>query len=233
MKKKWEAMTEQHDTLGMLYPHLALSSAQDQNAASRNTGLLEGILAKAKASEKVQQTFFAENSHALLTMSSALAKVFAAGDKLLCMGNGGSSCDANHLAVEFNHPVTTGHPALPAINLSADTAMLTAIGNDVGFEQVFIRPLISLARKGDALFGISTSGNSKNMSKAFAQAKEMGVNTFALLGGDGGNIARSGDVDHCLIVKSDSVHRIQECHVLSYHILWELVHSQLTGKPNA
>jgi D-sedoheptulose 7-phosphate isomerase len=225
-------MTEQNGTLGMLYPHLNSSSDQGQNKAARDTALLEGILAKAKASENVQKAFFAENANALLSMSAALANVFAAGGKLLCMGNGGSSCDANHLAVEFNHPVTTGRAALPAINLSADTAMLTAIGNDVGFDQVFIRPLISLGRKNDALFGISTSGNSKNMSVAFAQAKEMGIRTFALLGSDGGHIGRSGHIDHCLIVGSDSVHRIQECHVLSYHILWELVHSQLAGCSN-
>jgi D-sedoheptulose 7-phosphate isomerase len=143
------------------------------------------------------------------------------------MGNGGSSCDAAHIAVEFLHPVTTGRPALAAVNLDADVAMLTAVANDVGFGHVFVRQLIALARAGDALIGVSTSGNSQNLLAAFAQAKAIGLATIGLSGMQGGAMAHSPDVDHCLVVETDSIHRVQETHVVIYHILWDLVHTLL------
>ena len=141
--------------------------------------------------------------------------------------NGGSSCDAAHIAVEFLHPVTAGRPALTAVNLGADLAMMTAVGNDVGFGHIFVRQLVAQARKGDGLIGVSTSGNSENLMIAFAKAKELDLVTIGLAGLDGGEMAMSGAVDHCLIVKTDSIHRIQECHVAIYHILWDLVHTLL------
>ena len=142
------------------------------------------------------------------------------------MGNGGSSCDAAHVAVEFQHPVTAGRPALTAIDLSADRTMLTAVANDIGFDHIFVRQIIAQGRSGDGLIGLSTSGNSKNLVKAFIKAKEMGLTTVGLAGMNGGAMATIG-LDHCLIVEEDSIHRIQECHVTIYHILWDLVHSLL------
>ena len=149
------------------------------------------------------------------------------GGRLFSMGNGGSSCDASHIAVEFVHPITAGRPALAAINLVADIAMISAVGNDVGFDQVFVRQIIAQAKAGDGLIGISTSGNSANLISAFAKAKEMGLATIGLAGGDGGKMKASGVVDHCLVVPTTSIHRIQECHVAAYHILWDLVHTLL------
>ncbi len=216
-------MSESDKTLDLLYPQLR-SGLKRQNL---DDTLAFSITEKANASIDTKRQFIADNTTALIAMAKTLAGVFAAGGKLLCMGNGGSSCDADHLAVEFNHPITTGRPALPAINLSADTAMMTAVGNDLGFEQVFVRPLISLGRPGDILFGISSSGNSGNMIAAFKAARDKNIKTCALLGGDGGGIARASDVDHCIVVGSTSVHRIQECHVLAYHIIWDLVHTLL------
>ncbi|MBA3777660.1 MAG: SIS domain-containing protein, partial [Betaproteobacteria bacterium] len=143
---------------------------------------------------------------------------------------GGSSCDAAHIAVEFLHPVTAGRPALTAVNLVADTAMMTAVGNDVGFAHIFVRQIVAQARRGDGLIGISTSGNSENLLAAFAKAKEIGVTTIGLSGYDGGKMAQSADVDHCLVVDSDSIHRIQETHVAIYHILWDLVHTLLADR---
>ena len=143
------------------------------------------------------------------------------------MGNGGSSCDAAHIAVEFLHPVTAGRQALPAINLSADQAMMTAVGNDVGFEHIFVRQLVAHGQVGDGLIGISTSGNSDNLLRAFQKAKDMGILTIGLTGGSGGAMATTPSIDHCLIVPTKSIHRIQECHVLIYHILWDLVHTLL------
>jgi D-sedoheptulose 7-phosphate isomerase len=143
------------------------------------------------------------------------------------MGNGGSSCDAAHIAVEFLHPITAGRPALAATNLSDNIAVITAVGNDVGFKHVFLRQVIAQVRAGDGLIGVSTSGNSENLLMAFGAAKERGAVTIGLTGGDGGRMANRPDVDHCLVVRSDSIHRIQETHVALYHILWDLTHTLL------
>ncbi len=148
--------------------------------------LLESVQQKAQHSIDVKQQFFSANAAQIVTVARALANVYEQGGKLFTMGNGGSSCDASHIAVEFLHPVTAGRPALPAVNLVADTAMMTAVGNDVGFAHIFVRQLIAQARRGDALIGISTSGNSDNLLTAFAKAKEMGIVTIGLAGGDGG-----------------------------------------------
>ena len=155
-----------------------------------------------------------------------MAEVYRRDGRLFSMGNGGSSCDAAHVAVEFLHPITAGRPALTAIDLTADRTMITAVGNDVGFEHVFVRQVIAQARQGDGLIGLSTSGNSDNLVKAFVKAKEMGVKTVGLAGMSGGEMATIG-LDHCLVVETDSIHRIQECHVTIYHILWDLVHTLL------
>ena len=128
--------------------------------------------------------------------------VYRRNGRMFSMGNGGSSCDASHFAVEFLHPVTAGRPALTAVNLATDMAMVTAVGNDVGFGHIFLRQLIALARRGDGVIGFSTSGSSENMLAAFAKAKELGVVTIGLAGHDGGKMARSPDLDHCLVVRA-------------------------------
>ena len=156
-----------------------------------------------------------------------MADVYRRGGQLFSMGNGGSSCDASHVAVEFVHPITAGRPALAATNLVADLAMISAVGNDVGFEHVFVRQIIAHGKAGDGLIGISTSGNSSNLISAFAKAKEMGLVTIGLAGGDGGRMKSAGFCHHCLVVPTTSIHRIQECHVTAYHILWDLVHTLL------
>lgn len=192
--------------------------------------LLESIRQKARDSIAVKERFFSDNAASIIAVARALAQVYEQGGRLFTMGNGGSSCDAAHIAVEFLHPVTAGRPSLPAVNLVADTAMMSAVGNDVGFAHVFVRQLIAQARRGDALTGISTSGNSENLLLAFAKAREMGLVTIGLAGGSGGQMKQSSEVDHCLVVPSDSIHRVQECHVALYHILWDLVHTLLADK---
>lgn len=214
-------------TLQSLYPFL---HGAEQDAARLGEALLESIRQKARDGLAVKEAFFDANAAQVVEAARAIAKVYEAGGKLFAAGNGGSSCDAAHIAVEFLHPVTAGRPALPAVNLVADMAMLTAVGNDVGFAHVFVRQLIAQARRGDALVGISTSGNSDNLLAAFAKAKELGLVTIGLAGGEGGKMKQSRDVDHCLVVPSDSIHRIQECHVAIYHILWDLVHTLLADK---
>jgi D-sedoheptulose 7-phosphate isomerase len=210
------------EILAGLYPFL---NGAHQDAAALDAALTRAIADKAADGRDVSTRFFAQEGSALLAAARALAKIFAGGGRLFTMGNGGSSCDAAHIAVEFLHPITAGRPALPAVNLTADVAMLSAIGNDLGFEHAYLRQLVGLARAGDAVIGISTSGNAANLNAAFAKAKEMGLVTIGFAGGDGGQMRASGNVDHCLVVPSSSIHRIQECHVAAYHILWDLVHT--------
>lgn len=212
------------DELKQLYPFL---HGGGQEPARLDAALKDAVAAKALDSRETAKRFFAGQGSELVAAAHTLAAVYRREGRLFAMGNGGSSCDAAHVAVEFSHPVTAGRPALAAVNLGADMAMVSAVANDVGFEHVFVRQLSAQAREGDALIGFSTSGNSANLLAAFAKAREIGVATLGLAGGDGGAMQASGLVQHCLVVPSASVHRIQECHVLAYHILWDLVHTLL------
>jgi|SRR5271165_3585278 len=214
----------QNPKLVALYPFLA---AEPQNAAQLHKALLDSVQLKAAESVAVKQRFFQECAAQVVAAAQALARVYARGGRLYTMGNGGSSCDSAHIAVEFQHPVTAGRPALPAHNLSNDCAMLTAVGNDLGFQHVFLRQVIALMRAEDALIGVSTSGNSENLLLAFSAAKQLGATTIGLAGGDGGRMRSHADLDHCLVAPSDSIHRVQETHVAIYHILWDLAHTLL------
>lgn len=216
--------------LQALYPFLA-GTRRDEDAIAAM--LAESVTGKAAHHASVFNAFFATSSQAVIEAARTIADTYRKGGRLFTMGNGGSSCDAAHVAVEFQHPITAGRPALTAINLSSDVAMLTAVGNDVGFDHIFLRQIIAQARPGDSLIGLSTSGNSENLLLAFGKAREMGVMTIGLAGGTGGRMAKAG-LDHCLVVPSDSIHRVQECHVAIYHILWDLVHTLLAddrGRP--
>ena len=218
------------DALSGLYPVL---HGAKQDAAELDAALLDSVRQKAQHTREVVEVFVAENAAAVVEVAKAIADVYRGGGRLFTMGNGGSSCDAAHLAVEFLHPITTGRPALTAINLTTDVAMLTAVGNDIGFDHIFLRQIVAQGRAGDGLVGISTSGNSQNLIAAFDKAKEMRLTTIALLGQSGGRTRQSQNVDHCLVVETDSIHRIQECHVAIYHILWDLVHTLLADERGA
>ena len=191
------------------------------------------LLEKARESAEVKTKFFADNKDAILSASLRMAKAFHRGGKLLVCGNGGSATDAQHIAVEFMHPITVGRKALPAICLTNDMAMMTAVANDVGFEDVFTRQIIALGNEGDVLLAISTSGNSKNLMHAFATARRMRMTTIGFAGSNGGEMAElaaGGLLDFCLTVPTASIHRIQETHVALYHIMWDMVHTFLQNK---
>jgi D-sedoheptulose 7-phosphate isomerase len=209
--------------LQSLYPFL---HGRKQDPRAMNAALLEAVGEKVGRHRDVIDAFFAKNSGAVIAAAGSIADTYRRGGRLFTMGNGGSSCDAAHVAVEFQHPVTAGRPALTAIDLSADKTMLTAVANDVGFAHIFSRQVIAQGRAGDTLLGLSTSGNSQNLVKAFQKAKEMGLTTIGMAGMSGGEMAKIG-LDHCLVVESDSIHRIQECHVTIFHVLWDVVHSLL------
>jgi len=154
-----------------------------------------------------------------------LIDTLQAGQKMLIMGNGGSAADAQHFAAEMVGRFLLERRALAAIALTTDTSILTAVGNDYGFDDIFKRQVEALAKPGDVLIGISTSGNSKNIKRAFAAGKNLGVKTIGLLGRDGGEIASLADLD--LTVPSLETPRIQEAHLVMIHILCDLVEKGL------
>src|SRR5262249_22517567 len=150
----------------------------------------------------------------------ALAAAFRAGGTLFTFGNGGSSTDAQDLAQLFLHPPQAARP-LPAISLTHDVAVLTALSNDVGFDVVLARQLAAFGRAGDIAVGLSTSGGSANVLRAFEEAARRGMVTVGLAGYDGGPMASSDAVEHLFVVPSASVHRVQEAQTTVYHVLWE------------
>jgi D-sedoheptulose 7-phosphate isomerase len=160
-----------------------------------------------------------------------LADALGAGNKLLVMGNGGSAADAQHFAAEIIGRFKLERSALPAIALTTDSSVLTAIGNDYGFDAVFSRQVEGLGRPGDVVFGISTSGNSPNVLAALAKARELGCRTIALLGRDGGEIKAVADLP--LIVPSKDTPRIQEGHLTIIHIICDLLEKRLFKEPLA
>jgi len=216
--------SDNHQHLQDLYPFL---HNKPKDPVQEKRGLLESIKQKSNESIDLKRQFFTENAEDLLEAARAIAHVYKNKGRMYAMGNGGSSCDAAHFCVEFQHPVTAGRPALPAMNLLADTAMNSAVANDVGYQHIFVRQLNAHARKGDGLIGFSTSGCSDNLMAAYAKAKAMNLVTLGFVGGDGGDMKSTGLVEHCLVVESDSIHRIQEVHVACYHIIWDLVHTLL------
>lgn len=154
----------------------------------------------------------------------AMALRFHRGGKLVVFGNGGTSTDAQHVAVEFVHPVIVGKRALPAISLTADVATLTGIASRAGLEEVFAHQIRFLAEPADIALGLSTDGHCENVLRGLAEARRAGMLTVALVGGDGGTIAASDAVDHVLVARSTDPRVVKEVHVTMYHVLWELVH---------
>lgn len=157
----------------------------------------------------------------LAEVSRVIVSALQEGNKILLCGNGGSAADAQHLAAEFVGRFAFDRPALPALALSVNTSCVTAIGNDYGFDLVFSRQIEALARNGDVVIGISTSGNSVNVLRCMSTSRKLGLRTIALTGSTGGKL--KNDVDFCLCAPSDQTPRIQECHILMGHIITELV----------
>jgi D-sedoheptulose 7-phosphate isomerase len=153
-----------------------------------------------------------------------MALRFHRGAKLIVFGNGGGSTDAQHISVEFVHPVLVGKRALPALSLTNDAATLTGVASRSGLAEIFDRQIRQLSSPEDIALGISSDGCCDNVLRGLETARELGLLTVALTGGDGGGIARSHAVDHCFVAGSDDPLVVKELHVTTYHILWELVH---------
>ena len=157
----------------------------------------------------------------LVTIGRLTADAMRAGGKLLVAGNGGSAADAQHLVAEFVVRLTVDRPAMRAVALTTDTSVLTATGNDYGFDQVFSRQLLALGQKGDVFLGISTSGNSPNILQAMQTARELGLTTIGFSGKDGGRM--KGLCEYNVIVPSDRTANIQEAHLALEHIFCMIV----------
>lgn len=166
----------------------------------------------------------ARKAGAVAAACHAMAIRFHQGGKLVVFGAGGPSTDAQHVAVEFVHPVIVGKRALPAISLTADVATVTGIAEREGVDAIFAHQIRFLASPGDIAIGISADGDSTSVLAGIEAARELGLLTIALTGGDGGRIAASPAVDHLLAVASDDPRVVKELHVTTYHVLWELVH---------
>lgn len=146
-------------------------------------------------------------------------------NKTILAGNGGSAADAQHIAAELVGRYGFDRPSLPSLALTTDTSNLTAIGNDYGYDKVFSRQLEGMGQKGDIFIGISTSGNSQNIINAFEVAKLKGITTVALVGRDGGEMAKMADM--AIVVPSESTPRIQESHILIGHIICDIIEKEI------
>jgi len=167
---------------------------------------------------------FAEQAAAVAAACHQIAVRFHQGGKLVVFGTGGPSTDAQHVAVEFVHPVIVGKRALPAISLTSDVATVTGIAARSGMAAIFSHQLRYLATPTDIALGISTDGNCASVLSGLLTARELGMLTIALVGGDGGAIAACAAADHLLVTRSADPRIVKELQVTAYHVLWELVH---------
>ena len=178
-------------------------------------------------SARVKTAFAQENADKIVAVVQLITTALRSGKKIILFGNGGSATDASHIAAEFVNRFLMDRPPLPALALTTDPAVLTSIGNDFGFDQVFAKQLAALGQEGDVVIGISTSGNSPNVINGLNVAKKGGMRTVVRTGGTGGKMANMAD--HTFIVDSRHTPHIQETHITLGHILCQLVDEELFG----
>lgn len=179
------------------------------------------VIEHSKAGSEARERFFEQNADKVVEIARTMAVCLARGGKLLFCGNGGSAADAQHLAAEFVNRFMLERPPLPALALTTDTSILTAIGNDYGFEQTFSKQVRALGQPGDVLVGISTSGNSPNVIRAFKAARDKEMITVGMGGMSGGEMAPYCDLT--LLVPHKVTAIIQEVHIAAGHLLCRLV----------
>ncbi len=209
-----------------LYPFLYAGTADRAADRAANTAaVLDQVRAStvAKIAEiaELRQAVAQRDAARLAECAAEAAARFAAGGRLFAFGNGGSATDAQQVATLFLNP-GQDWPPLPAFSLASDTSVLTALANDVGVEVMFARQLGAFGTKHDIAVGLSTSGNSANLVRAFDEAARRGMLTIGLAGYDGGKMAELDSIDYLFVAPSSSVHRIQEAQTTTYHVLWEL-----------
>lgn len=180
------------------------------------------IMRKVQESTKTAIEFFEQNADQLTALAQTMAIAFQTDHRLFVIGNGGSSCDAEHVSVEFMHPIFEKRKPLPCISLTTQSALISAIANDMDFSAVYMSPLLQLAKSGDMLLAITSSGMSANIVRAVQEARKRDLVTIAFNGKDGGRLSDLADWN--FVVPSYSIHRIQETHVILLHVLWDLIH---------
>jgi D-sedoheptulose 7-phosphate isomerase len=214
-----------------LYPFLYAGSTDSAtDRAASTAAVLDQVRAStvAKVAEiaELRQAVAQRDAGRLAECAAEAAARFAAGGRLFAFGNGGSATDAQQLATLFLNPgrdnAGRDWTPLPAFSLASDTSVLTALANDVGVEVVFARQLGAFGTKNDIAVGLSTSGNSANLVRAFDEAARRGMLTVGLAGYDGGKMAELDSIDYLFVAPSSSVHRIQEAQTTTYHVLWQL-----------
>jgi len=214
-----------------LYPFL-YSDTSDLSAVL--TQVRDSTMAKAQEIEELRRTVAARDGARLADCARAVATRFGAGGRLFAFGNGGSATDAQQLATLFLNPGSIegrDAPPLPAFGLANDTSVVTALCNDIGVEVVFARQLAAFGGRNDIAVGLSTSGNSGNLLRAFDEASRRGMLTIGLAGYDGGKMAELDSIDYLFVVPSSSVHRIQEAQTTIYQVLWELTVEEMAHVP--
>ena len=189
----------------------------------------EYIKEQIKKSYETKQSIY-ENEElldAIETLAKKCVEIYQTNKKTILAGNGGSAADAQHIAAELVGRYGFDRASIPSLALTTDTSNLTAIGNDYGYEYIFSRQLEGMGQEGDIFIGISTSGNSQNLMNAFESAMKKNIFTVALVGKDGGHMAKMADL--AIIVPSDSTPRIQESHILIGHILCDIIEQEIFG----
>ncbi|MDN5893540.1 MAG: SIS domain-containing protein [Nocardioides sp.] len=214
-------MSELNQNTDFLYPFI---EGTETDVDALLTDLAASARGKAEVSARLQQASLEEYEEDLRAAGIAMSDRFARGGRLYTFGNGGSSTDAATLASLFCRPVRGR--AVPAWSLAADQAVVTALGNDVGFELIFSRQVIAHSRPVDVAIALSTSGNSDDLIRALSEAKHRGLLTIGFAGHEGGSMSTSEDVDHCFTVHSQSIHRIQESHARIGFRLWSIVQEE-------
>jgi D-sedoheptulose 7-phosphate isomerase len=200
-----------------LYPFLA---EQEHDLDAVLDDVRRSVLMKAEEIGELRAQTLGED---LSAAAGALRASFTSGGKLLALGNGGSATDAMDVVADFRSPPGARWPARPAIDLTADSSIITAVANDIGTEAIFARQIIAYGRPGDSLLALSTSGNSENVIAALAEARRRGLLTIAMVGYDGGRVLSDALADHVLVTRSQHIPRIQEAQASAYHVLREQV----------
>jgi D-sedoheptulose 7-phosphate isomerase len=220
-------MTQNPETTSFLYPFI---ESEETDATSLLDDLAASARGKAAESARLQRESLDEYGDGLSSAGTQMAERFRRGGRLYTFGNGGSSTDAATLASLFSRPAR-GRPA-PAWSLASDQAVVTALGNDVGFELIFKRQIIAHARDRDIAIALSTSGNSDDLMTAITEAKQRGLLTIGFSGHDGGRMAAAMELDFCFTVHSQSIHRIQESQALLGYRLWSVAQEHMARPMN-
>jgi D-sedoheptulose 7-phosphate isomerase len=208
-----------------LYPFL-YSGQTDVSAVLEQ--VRQSTVAKAEEILRLRRDIAAADGERLMACAQQMASRFADGGRLLAFGNGGSATDAQQLATMFLAPGDPARP-LPALCLASDASVLTALSNDIGVDVVFARQIAAFGTRHDIAVGLSTSGNSENLLRAFDEAARRGMLTIGIAGYSGGKMAELDSIDYLFVAPSASVHRIQEAQTTIYDALWELCQQVLTG----